>query len=63
MPTKDEAYVYDCNLLIQDENDLVVVDNIFKNFKDLIGAILNRDNETKIVRLGWGSGEGKKNRS
>ena len=59
VPTKDEAYVDDCNLLIQDENDLLVVDTIFRNFEDLSGAILNRDCKTKIMGLGEWRGKEK----
>ena len=41
--TKDEDFVDDVTVCIEDENDLLIVDNIFRKFEDLSGAILNRD--------------------
>ena len=57
--TKEQAYVDDVNICIQDENDLVIVDGIFRKFEDMSGAILSRSSKTKIMGLGeW---EGKQN--
>ena len=50
--TKDQAYVDDVNVCIQNEEDLKVVDNIFSEFEAMSGAILSRDTKTKIMGLG-----------
>ena len=50
--TKDEAYVDDVNVCLQDEEDLVKVDEIFRHFEAMSGAILCRDIKTKVMGLG-----------
>ena len=57
--TLDEDYVDDCNVVIQNEEDLLKIDDIFNKFENMSGAILNRSNKSKIMGLGdW---EGKDN--
>ena len=50
--SKDNAYVDDVSVSIQDEADLLVIDEIFGKFEEMSGAILNRDSKTKIMGVG-----------
>ena len=50
--TKDESYVDDVNICFENENDLLIVDQIFTKFEAMSGAILNRDSKTKVMGVG-----------
>ena len=49
---RDEDYCDDINFLGERLSDLVVIDEIFRNFEDISGAILSRSNKSKIMGLG-----------
>ncbi len=52
-----EAYVDNVVVVGEDENDLLIVDAIFRQFEAISGAILNRSHKTAILGLGgWGAG-------
>jgi hypothetical protein len=51
-----EAYVDDVVVVGEDENDLLIVDAICRQFEAISGAILNRSHKTAILGLGgWAS--------
>ena len=49
---KDEDYCDDINFLGESFSDMVVIDEIFRHFEDISGAILSRSNKSKIMGLG-----------
>ncbi len=51
-----EAYVDDGVALGEDEDDLLTIDTVTRQFKDLSGAILNRSHKTAILGLGGWAG-------
>jgi hypothetical protein len=51
-----EAYVDDVVTLGEDENDLLTIDTITRQFEDLSGSILNRSHKTAILDLGGWAG-------
>jgi hypothetical protein len=51
-----EAYVGDVVVVGEDENDLLIVDAVCRQFEAISGAILNRSHKTAILGLGWQEG-------
>jgi hypothetical protein len=51
-----EAYVDDVVVVGEDENDLLIVDAICRQFEAISGAILNRSHKTAILGLGGWAG-------
>ena len=49
---RDERYVDDINIAVQDPQDMVRIDAIFVMFESMSGAILNRTEKTKVMGLG-----------
>ena len=49
---KDDDYCDDVNFIGERENYLIVIEEIFSNFKDISGAILSRSEKFKVMGLG-----------
>ena len=55
---RDEDYCDDVNFIGLRESDLIVIEEIFSNFKDISGAILSRSEKSKVMGLGpWKGGK------
>ena len=53
---KDEDYVDDIEIVLENEEDMLIVDILMGKFEDMSGAVLNRSNKSKIMGLGgWES--------
>ena len=52
----DESYCDDINILTENIQDLVVIDEGFKKFEDMSGAILSRSNKSKVIGFGTWTG-------
>lgn len=52
----DFAYVDDENVVVTSDRDFLVVDQVFRDFEGVSGAVLNRDMKTKILGLGRWAG-------
>ena len=48
----DEDYCDDVDLMVEDEADFVKVDDLFRDFEDVSGALLSRTNKSKVLGLG-----------
>ena len=49
---EDADYVDDINTILGDPTEMVVIDNVFRQFEQISGAILNRSEKTKLLGLG-----------
>ena len=49
---EDADYVDDVNTILGDPTEMVVIDDIFRQFEQISGAILNRSEKTKLLGLG-----------
>ena len=49
---RDEDYVDDVNVLVEDPDDMLIIDEIFAKFENFSGAILNRSDKTKLMGIG-----------
>ena len=47
-----EDYCNDVHFIGERESDLIVIEEIFKNFEDISGAILSRSEKSKVMGLG-----------
>ena len=53
----DEGYCDDINVLVNNAEDILVIDEAFRKFEDMSGAILSRNNKSKVLALGSWKGK------
>ena len=53
---KDEDYVDDIEIVLENEEDMVIVDILMGMFEDMSGAVLNRSTKSKIMGIGGWEG-------
>ena len=53
----DESYCDDINVMVNNIEDFKIIDDAFKKFEDMSGAILSRNSKSKILALGSWTGK------
>ena len=57
IPQVDESYCDDINLVVEKVEDFKIIDEGFRKFEDMSGAILSRNNKSKVLALGSWAGK------